>query len=81
MAEWRVTIFCVCACVYEQTTNNIGTSIELPTEVKLYKDQNKRLGCKVMTIFTTHDCHFISFRKILIAKEYMETQLILFEGY
>ena len=70
-----------CVCVYEWTTNNIGISIELPTDVKLYKVQNKRFGCKVMTIFTTHDCRFISFRRLLVAKEYTETQLILFEGY
>ena len=41
------------------------TSIELPTDVKLYKDQNKRqafpktFGYKVMTIFTAHNCRFI----------------------
>ena len=36
---------------------------------------------KVMTIFTTQDFHFTTFRRLLVAKEYMETQLILFEGY
>ena len=56
--EQKVTvIWCsVCLSVYEQnfwTTNNIGTSIEPPKYVKLYKDQNKRqafsklLGYKV----------------------------------
>ena len=39
-------VFSVCVlCVYEQnfwTTNNIGTLIELPKDMKLYKDQNKR---------------------------------------
>ena len=58
---------CVCVFLYEQkfwTTNNIGTSIERPTDVKLYKDQNKRqpflkpLSYKVMTSFTTHDYSF-----------------------
>ena len=34
----------VCACMNKVfwITNNIGTSIELPRDVKLYKDQNKR---------------------------------------
>ena len=34
-----------CLSVYEENfwrTNNIGTSIELPKDVKLYKDQNER---------------------------------------
>ena len=34
-----------------------------------------------MTSFTTHDCRFTTFRILLVAKEYMETQLIFFEGY
>ena len=34
-----------------------------------------------MTIFTTHNCRFVTLRRLLVAKEYMETQLILFEGY
>ena len=63
-----VFYLCVCVCVCKHnfwTTNNIATSIELPTDVKLYKDQNKRqafpktFGYKVMTIFTAHNCRFI----------------------
>ena len=37
--------FSVYVCVFYQTvwtTNNTGISIELPTDLKLYKDQNKR---------------------------------------
>ena len=34
-----------------------------------------------MTGFTTHDCLFTTFRRLLVAKQYMETQLIFFEGY
>ena len=34
-----------------------------------------------MTIFTTHDWCFATFRRLLVAKEYMKTQLILFQGY
>ena len=30
-----------------------------------------------MTIFTTHDCHFNTLERHLVAKEYMETQHIL----
>ena len=40
----------VCDCVCSQTfwtTNNIGTSIELPTDLKLYKDQNTFLTIAV----------------------------------
>ena len=33
------------------------------------------------TIFVTHDCRFTAFRRVLVANKYMETQLILFEGY
>ena len=60
-------------------TSNIETSIKLPKDVKLYKDQNKRQAflkpfCyKVMTIFTTHDCRFTTFRRLLVANEYMGT--------
>ena len=34
-----------------------------------------------MTIFTTHDCRFTSFRTLLFTKEYMEILIILFERY
>ena len=33
-----------------------------------------------MTIFVTHSRCFTTFRRLPVAKEYMETQLILFEG-
>ena len=33
-----------------------------------------------MTIFTTHDCHFTTFRRLLVAKEYVEKQLILLQA-
>ena len=55
--------------MYEQNfwrTNNIGTSIELPKDVKLYKNQNKRQAfpetfwLESMTIFTAHDCRLIT---------------------
>ena len=72
----------MCFSVYEQNllkTNTIGTLIELPKDVISYKDQIndrtllKPFGYKVMTILTSHDCRFISFRRLLVAKEYMET--------
>ena len=47
--EQRVTVvvrFSVCCeCVFYQhfwTSNNIGTLIDLPTDLEFYKDQNKR---------------------------------------
>ena len=36
---------------------------------------------KVMTIFTTHNCCFNTFRRLVVAREYMERKLILFEAY
>ena len=65
---------------------DIGTLIELPKVVKLYKIKKDRVflkpfGYKVMTIFTIDDCHFTTFRRLLVANEYTETQIILFEGY
>ena len=38
-------VFYVCVCVFDKnfwTTNNIGTWIELPTDLKVFQDQNKR---------------------------------------
>ena len=70
-------VFCV--CVFYQTlrtTNNIAISIKQPEDLELYKNQNERqafLKLIVMTIFTTHDCCFTTFRRLLVAKEYMET--------
>ena len=62
--------------------------LRLTADLKLYKDRNKKIGFflkpfdyKVMTIFTTHHCCFTTFRRLLVAKEYVEAQLILFEGY
>ena len=79
------SLLCVCVCYQNMwTTNNIGTSIELPTGLKLYKIKGrlflKPFSYKVITIFTTHNCHFTILR-LLVAKEYMETQLIMFTGY
>ena len=34
-------VFCVCEQTF-WTTYNIGTSVELPKDLKLHKDQNKR---------------------------------------
>ena len=56
----------------------IGTLIELPTDVKLYKDQNKRQAFPKTFRLQSYDCRFTTFRRLLVAKEYMETQLILF---
>ena len=82
----RVEGYCnlvLCVCVCEQsfwTTNSLVTSIKLQTSIKI-KDRLflKLFVYKVMTIITTHNCHFTTFRRLLIAKEYMETQIILFE--
>ena len=80
----------VCLFVWSQNSSkvsesmNISTLKVLPANFKSYKDQNKNrlllkpLCLKVMTIFVTHGRHFTTFRRCLVAKEFTETQLILF---
>ena len=60
------------------------TSIKIPTDVKLYKDQNKCIlfsENQSVIKFTNHDCHSTTFRRLLVAKEFTKTQLILLEAY
>ena len=92
LAEQRVTVIrfyvSLCVCVsftklsgqnwdFNQATNRF----EIIQGSKEKTDFSKTFRVKVMTIFTTHDCRFTTFRRLLVAKEYMKTQLILFEGY
>ena len=56
--------------------------LHVPKDFKSYKDQNildipKNLWFNVMKMFITHHCHFIIFKRVLVA---IETQLILFEA-
>ena len=66
--------------VYSQ---NFWTNKIIDTLIELYQikiGERLFLGYKVMTIFITHGYTFITFRRFLVPNEYMETQLILFEG-
>ena len=65
----------VCLRVLE--TNNIGTLIELLIDFKIYLKNRfslKQFSYIVMTIFITHNYHFTTFRRLLVAKKYMKTQ-------
>ena len=61
----------VCLCVHE--TNNTGTLIELLIKIK-DKLSLKPFSYKVMTIFITHNYHFSTIRRLLVAKQCMQTQ-------
>ena len=83
---YNVFIIITCTCGFNQfTLSGQLTTLGLPlsyqqtwnyTRIKI-KDRLslKPFGYKVMTIFTTHNCHFTTFRRLLVAKEYMESCL------
>ena len=84
-------LVCVSVCLSVNKNSQKTRSVRAPNEVlpaSGHHNMKKNVGisvailhCQVITIFVTHNCHFTAFRRLLVAKEYMEIQLMLFEGY
>ena len=72
--------FCVCVFPkYPITTLEFQLSCQETWTYAKIKDRIflKSFGYKVMTIFTTHDCHFTTFRRLLVTKEYSSCLMVI----